>query len=92
MLVYTEAQIAHALAPSRRCGASSLKWVDVRRDVQDRYNAGIQGRMKHMVWSTGCKSWYLSEDGSNHALYPGFAVEYVLRARRFDPGDYEIAS
>ena len=48
--------------------------------------------MKHMVWHTGCHSWYLSPDGSNHSLYPGFAAEYVLRARHFDPADYEIAS
>jgi hypothetical protein len=42
-----------------------------------------------MVWHT-CQSWYLSPDGSNHALYPGFAAEYALRARRFDPGDYVV--
>ncbi len=34
---------------------------------------------------------YQSEDGSNRALYPGFAAEYVLRARRFNARDYEIA-
>jgi hypothetical protein len=62
--------------------------VDVRRQVQDRYNQGLQRRMKHMVWSSGCNSWYLSEDGSNHALYPGFAAEYALRAR-FRASDYE---
>jgi hypothetical protein len=64
--------------------------VDVRPDVHERYNAGIQGRMKYMVWSS-CKSWYLSADGSNHALYPGFAAEYALRTRRFHPSDYELA-
>jgi hypothetical protein len=42
-----------------------------------------------MVWPH-CKSWYLNPDGSNHALYPGFAAEYVLRARHFDPRDYEL--
>jgi cation diffusion facilitator CzcD-associated flavoprotein CzcO len=91
VLVYTEAQIAHALAAIEKLRREGVKWVDVRQSVQDRYNAGIQGRMKHMVWSTGCNSWYLSKDGSNHALYPGFAAEYALRARHFDPGDYEIA-
>jgi hypothetical protein len=65
--------------------------VEVRRDVQERYDAGIQARMKHMVWSSGCTSWYLSKDGSNHSLYPGFATEYVLRARRFEPRDYLLA-
>ena len=47
--------------------------------------------MKHMVWHT-CKSWYLSKDGSNHALYPGFAAEYAARTRRFDARDYEVES
>jgi hypothetical protein len=45
--------------------------------------------MKHMVWS-GCSSWYLSEDGVNRSLYPGFAAEYVMRAQRLDASDYEI--
>ena len=44
-----------------------------------------------MAWSSGCNSWYLSDDGSNHALYPGYAAEYALRVRRFRPSEYEIA-
>ena len=90
VLVYTEAQIEHVLGAieTLRRGA---KWVDVRQVVQDRYNSGIQARMKRMVWHT-CNSWYQAKDGSNHALYPGFAAEYAVRARRFDPKDYEIAS
>ncbi len=90
VLVYTEAQIEHVLGAVDALRREGIKYVDVRQDVQDRYNAGIQGRMKHMVWSSGCHSWYLAEDGSNHALYPGFAAEYVLRTRRFRPADYDI--
>ena len=66
------------------------EWLDVRKDVQDRYNEGIQRRMKHMVWQSGCNSWYLSDDGSNHSLYPGPAAEYVLRTR-FRSRDFETA-
>ena len=58
--------------------------------MQDAYNEGIQGRMKHMVWGSGCNSWYLNPDGSNHALYPGFAGEYVLRARNLKRSDYQL--
>jgi hypothetical protein len=90
VLVYTEAQIEHVLGAIERLRRDGAKWVDVRKDVQDRYNAGIQSRMKYMVWHT-CHSWYLSKDGSNHALYPGFAAEYVARARHFDASDYEFA-
>ena len=90
VLVYTEAQIAHALQAIQKLRGEGLKYVDVRRDVQDRYNERLQGRMKYMVWSSGCNSWYLSDDGANHSLFPGFAAEYVARARRFRPSDYEI--
>jgi len=89
VLVYTEAQISHALQAIKKILAEKLKYIDVRQEVQDRYNDGIQKRMKRMVWS-GCKSWYLAEDGTNHSLYPGFAAEYVLRSRTLRPRDYEI--
>jgi cation diffusion facilitator CzcD-associated flavoprotein CzcO len=90
VLVYTEAQIAYALQAINKLMAEDLKYLDVKQEVQDRYNAGLQGRMKHMAWSSGCNSWYLSDDGSNHALYPGFAWEYVLRTRKFKPEEYDV--
>ena len=91
VLVYTEAQIAHALQAIQKIIAEDLKFVDIKKEVQDRYNEGIQARMKHMVWG-GCKSWYLSEDGINRSLYPGFAAEYVLRTRKLHPEDYEAVA
>jgi cation diffusion facilitator CzcD-associated flavoprotein CzcO len=91
VLVYTEAQIHYALQAIRKLKDESLRYLDVRQEVQDRYNAGLQKRMKHMSWSSGCNSWYLSADGSNHSLYPGYASEYVIRARRFKSSEYEIA-
>ena len=92
VLVYTEAQIAHTVAAIKKIENEGLRYVDVRQEVQDRYNERLQGRMKHMVWSSGCNSWYLSADGSNHSLYPGFAAEYVLRARPFRVRDYEVVA
>jgi hypothetical protein len=47
--------------------------------------------MKHMVWASGCTSWYLSNDGKNHSLFPGFAAEYVLRTRHLHLADYQVA-
>lgn len=90
VLIYTEAQICHTLQAIHELRRQCLKYVEVRQEVQDRYNERIQGRMKYMVWSSGCNSWYLSKDGSNHALYPGLAGEYALRARRFRPSDYAL--
>ena len=91
MLVFTEAQISHVLEAIETLRSQDLRYVEVRLEVQRSYNEKLQARMKHMVWSSGCNSWYLSPDGSNHSLYPGHAAEYVLRARHFDERDYELA-
>jgi cation diffusion facilitator CzcD-associated flavoprotein CzcO len=89
VLVYTEAQIEHVLGAIATLRSRGLKWVDVRKDVMDRYNARLQRRMKKMVWHT-CNSWYQSPDGSNHSLYPGPAFEYALGSKRFRAGEYEL--
>jgi len=91
VLVFTESQIEYALQAIQKIRKENLRWVDVRPEVQDRYNESIQGRMPHTAWLSGCGSWYLSEDGTNHALYPGLASEYCLRVRRFRPEEYEVA-
>ncbi|MFP6656126.1 MAG: NAD(P)/FAD-dependent oxidoreductase [Myxococcota bacterium] len=90
ILTYTEAQITHALSAIQKIKNERLRYLHVRGDVQDRYNEGIQGRMKHMVWTSGCQSWYLAGDNANRTLYPGYAAEYVLRTRRFQARDYQL--
>ena len=89
VLVYTEAQIRYAIQAIRKLLHEGVKWYDVKQEVMDAYNASIQRRMPHTSWLSGCNSWYLSEGGKNNSLFPGLASEYVLRARRFDPSEYE---
>jgi cation diffusion facilitator CzcD-associated flavoprotein CzcO len=90
VLVYTEAQIGYAMQAIRKLIDEKLTSVSVRQDVQDAYNRSIQGRMKHMVWSTGCSNWYLGANGENHSLFPGLATEYRMRMRTFKPSEYEV--
>ena len=30
---------------------------------------------------SGCSSWYLSPEGKNTSLYPGFSFEYCLKSK-----------
>ncbi|MCH7708746.1 MAG: 4-hydroxyacetophenone monooxygenase, partial [Myxococcales bacterium] len=90
VLVYTERQIDYALQAIRKIIGLDLKHVDVHQEVQDRYNEKIQKRMKYTAWTSGCNSWYLNPDGSNHALFPGFASEYCLSIRKFEPAEYDL--
>ena len=67
---------------------------DVTRidDVQRRYNERIQKRLTKTTWMSGCSSWYLTEDGFNASMYPGFATQYLRQMRDFRFGDYDAVA
>ena len=89
VLVYTEAQINYIMQCIKSLINDDLNYLTVKPEVQDEYNERIQKRMKHTVWTSGsCSSWYLNRDGSNHALYPGFATQYTASIKHFKPGEY----
>lgn len=89
VLVYTEAQAGYILQAIQTLLDRKLRYLDVRKQVQDAWHDMIQSRMKYTSWTSGCRSWYLDEHGENHTLFPGLASEYVLAARRFKLEKYD---
>ncbi|MES1924766.1 NAD(P)/FAD-dependent oxidoreductase [Salinisphaera sp. T31B1] len=89
VLEFTEQQMDYALQAIAHVARRGLKFIDVKKKVQDKFNRGIQWRMKHTSWTSGCNSWYLTDSGKNTTLYPGFNWEYRLRLMRFKPSEYD---
>jgi cation diffusion facilitator CzcD-associated flavoprotein CzcO len=86
-----ESQVEYVLGALRTLEAGGLASVDVRKDVQDAYNAELQENLEDTVWSTGgCASWYLDDTGRNTTLWPGSTWPFRRRTRRFDPALYEL--
>lgn len=83
-----EAQIGYVLACLRAMRRRGLRTLEVRPDVEAGYNEALRAQMGRTVWATGCKSWYLDEQGRNVTLWPGFTVEYWRRLRRVDWSAY----
>lgn len=92
LLVYAQAQIGYAVAGIKTILDKDLVSLDVRPDVQATYNKSIQKRLKRTTWMSGCSSWYLTEDGFNGAMYPGFATQYLRQMKTFRAEDYEMVS
>ncbi|MFI5539083.1 flavin-containing monooxygenase [Nocardia sp. NPDC051900] len=81
--------IADALATIDRL---DLRTVEVRRDVQDAYNADLQAKLAGSVWLTGgCSSWYLDKHGNNTTLWPDFTFEFRRLTKTFDVAAYDIS-
>jgi cation diffusion facilitator CzcD-associated flavoprotein CzcO len=90
LILMMESQYAYVLDAIRTMRKSRLKLVDVRRDVEVRYNERLQKRLAHTVWNSGgCASWYLTRSGKNTTTWPGFTFEFRLKTRRFDVKNYE---
>ncbi|WP_194819507.1 NAD(P)/FAD-dependent oxidoreductase [Nocardia sp. XZ_19_385] len=89
-LVYMEAQLDYLSGAIKTILDRDLRLLDVRREKQDRYNAAIQRRLTATTWNSGCHSWYLTEDGFNATMYPGFATQYVNQLRTLKLDDYEV--
>ncbi|HSW11958.1 MAG TPA: NAD(P)/FAD-dependent oxidoreductase [Solimonas sp.] len=90
MVYMIESQVQYvleAIKTMRREGISSL---EVKRKVQDSYNAGLQQKLGGSVWQSGCKSWYVNEAGKNTTLWPGFTFKFREQLRSIDLQNYAI--
>ncbi|GAA3710557.1 flavin-containing monooxygenase [Gordonia hankookensis] len=83
-LVYMEAQIEAIVTAISIIRDRGLRLLDVHEPAQDAYNATIQKRLEHTTWNSGCRSWYLTADGFNATMYPGFATQYIAQMRTID--------
>jgi cation diffusion facilitator CzcD-associated flavoprotein CzcO len=88
-----ESQLSYvldALQTMRRDGNAA---VEVRREVEDAWNADVQERLRKTVWNTGgCASWYLDRNGNNPIMWPGFTFTFRKLTRRFDPAAHVALS
>ncbi len=90
-LVYMESQIDYMVKGVQTILGRKLKALDVKADVQEKYNVAIQQRLSRTNWNSGCKSWYLTEEGYNATMYPGFATQYAAQMSELALKDYHLA-
>lgn len=91
-LVYMEAQIDYIVEAVSNLLKHGWKSLDVRPEAQRAYNEDIQRRLRSTTWNSGCQSWYLTEDGFNPTMFPGFATQYVNQLKSVDLRDFKITA
>lgn len=92
LLVYVEGQLDYLVRAIGAIRGSNLRYLDVRQSVQRRHNEQIQRRLTKTTWMSGCSSWYLTQDGYNGSMYPGFATQYLRQMRNFRLSDYHAVA
>ncbi|BDU08261.1 flavin-containing monooxygenase [Nocardia cyriacigeorgica] len=93
MVYMIESQINYVADALATFDKQDLRTVEVRREVQDRYNADLQRKLAKSVWMTGgCSSWYLDKHGNNTTLWPDFTFEFRRLTKQFDVEAYDTTT
>lgn len=87
-----ECQAAYILGCIKKIRNSRLSYIDVKPEVMERYNIGVQEAIRESVWAAGCRSWYKTEDGKVTNNWSGFTAEYWWRTREPDFADYRLVT
>jgi cation diffusion facilitator CzcD-associated flavoprotein CzcO len=90
MVYMIESQIAHVMAALRHMREHGAATIEVRPEVQERYNAALERRLEGTVWNTGCASWYLDRSGRNSTAWPDWTWKFRRRVAELDPAEYRL--
>ena len=88
-IVLIEAQLNYVLGALKTLRRRGLASVELKRDVQDSYNARVQEALAGTVWNAGgCRSYYLDRNGTNSTIYPWTTIDLRRRTARFREDEY----
>jgi len=90
IILILEAQAGYvrgALDTMKRDGMAA---IDVRPEVLAEYDRQIQEAMLDTVWSTGCNSYFVDDDGRVVTQLPHTSAWYARRTAEFVVDDYEV--
>lgn len=90
MIYMIESQSQYITQCIRNLKENKLKYMDVKKDVEESYNQELQDRLKKSVWADSCNSWYVTKSGKNTTLWPGFTLEFKARTFALNPMDYNL--
>ena len=89
-MIETQIQaISRLLNASEERGGAVL---EVRDEVQARFNERLQERLAGSVWASGCNSWYQHRSGKITHLWPDFTFRFRSAHREFNADDYRFYS
>lgn len=84
-----ECQMNYILQCINNLQSDSLKWMDVRPQVQQQFNSNIQEESLDSVWQ-GCNSWYKNLAGKNTNNWTSFCLKYHKLTKQLLLQDYEL--
>jgi cation diffusion facilitator CzcD-associated flavoprotein CzcO len=90
MIYMIESQVTYVMDALRRMREEGWSALEVKPGAQAAFNQRLSAQSANAVWQSGCKSWYVAENGHNTAIWPDFTFRFRQLTRRFDAAAYQI--
>lgn len=92
ILYMLERQADFIVARLKQMDEQGLAWIDLKREVMDRYNAALQADLEKVgVWQASCSNYYRTESGRIVTQWPHTMAEYKRRIEAKDDTRFETA-
>jgi cation diffusion facilitator CzcD-associated flavoprotein CzcO len=87
-----ECGIGHLLAALGEMDASGADRIEIRPEAADAFDRELRAALAKTVWQSGCRNWYVDENGNDPNNWPWVWSAYRRRTRELAPGAYELAA
>ncbi len=89
ILYMLESQYPYVLGCLQALREQGLRYLDLRPEVQRRYNQRLQHLTRRTIWAQGCSSWYQNASGKHTNNWPGYTFTYRHLTRTPELADYD---
>lgn len=91
IILMLEFQIEYMLRMVDEVEAAGSDWLDVRQDIMDDYNTGLQKELESVaVWQVGASDYYRTEAGKIVTQWPHCFAVYQERVDADSLSSYEV--
>ena len=82
VILMIENQVNYIKSCLKLIQKNQLQYLDVKKDVQSKFNRELQIKLAQTVWNSNCTSWYKTDKGKIVNNWPQSTLEYWLICRR----------
>jgi len=88
VIVMIEAQVHYITELIKGLAKGGLSYIDPKPEAQKAFTEGLHEGLEGKVWSSGCQSWYQSDTGFNHTLWPHSTMRFIREMNKPDLSEY----
>jgi len=86
-----ESGMGHVLAALEAMDRAGAARIEVRRGAADAFDRELRAALAGTVWHSGCRNWYVDENGNDPNQWPWQWARYRRRTAALDPAAYALS-